>query len=138
MAKNKTTETDNSVQDFISGVAHEGKRKDAEAIVELFKKETGYEPKMWGPSIIGFGSYHYKYDSGHEGDAPLTGFSPRSTALTFYFSSAFPEREDLLAQLGKHKTSKGCVYIQKLADVDIKVLAKIIKASLKYSKKIHF
>lgn len=137
MAKNKTTESDHSVQDFIARVTPEDKRKDVETIVELFKRETGYDPKMWGPSIIGFGSYHYKYDSGHEGDAPLTGFSPRSTALTFYVSSAFPERDILLAALGKHKTGKGCVYIQKLADVDLKVLGKIIKASFTYSKKVH-
>src|SRR4051812_48587541 len=102
MAKNKTTETISSVADFINGVKDQTKRKDSFALIELIKKQTGFIPKMWGPSIIGFGSYHYKYDSGREGDSPLVGFSPRASALAFYLSGHFDKREELLEKLGKY------------------------------------
>ncbi len=112
MAKIKTTETLKSVDEFINAVADETKRNDSFRIIELMKKQTGFEPKMWGPSIVGFGKYHYKYDSGHEGDMPLAAFSPRSTAIVFYFCENFEKKEELLQSLGKHKTGKVCVYVK--------------------------
>ena len=94
MAKNKTTETKSSVNDFINAVKDKTKRKDSFRLIELIKKQTGVDPKMWGPSIVGFGSYHYKYDSGREGDSPVVGFSPRTSALTLYLSGHFDKRDD--------------------------------------------
>jgi hypothetical protein len=137
MAKNKTTETKVSVTAFLNKVADETKRKDAFRIVEIMQAQTGSEPKMWGPSIVGFGSYHYKYESGHEGDAPLVGFSPRKDAFALYLSADFEKREELLLQLGKHKAGKGCVYIKKLDDIDVNVLKKLITLSFKYIKKLY-
>lgn len=132
MAKNKTTETEVNIADFINAfVADETKKKDAFELVKIFQEASGFEPKMWGPSIIGFGSYHYKYESGHEGDAPLAGFSPRKTAISLYLYSLDEEREELLAKLGKHKPSKGCIYIKKLADIDVEILKKMIVLSVK-------
>jgi hypothetical protein len=129
-AKNKTTETENSVTEFLSSVENEVRRKDSFRLIELFKSITGCEPKMWGPSIIGFGSYHYKYASGREGDSPLAGFSPRKDSLTLYMASEFENREELLSQLGKQKSSKCCIYAKKLDDIDIAVLEKIVKNSM--------
>lgn len=129
MAKNKTIETTESVDDFVHALKGEAKRADSFQLIELMKKITKQEPKMWGKSIIGFGSYHYKYESGHEGDAPLVGFSPRAAALTLYLSDI--EREKFLEKLGKHKASKGCVYIEKLEDVDLAVLEKMIRNQIK-------
>ena len=125
MAKNKTTENENSVTAYINAIADEAKRKDTTAIVSLFEKEAKLSPKMWGTAIVGFGSYHYKYESGREGDAPLVGLSARANAITLYLGS-FEEKETLLKQLGKHKVGKGCGYIKKLDDVDKNVLAKMI------------
>lgn len=133
MAQNKTTQTELSVTDFLNSVADETKRNDSFQLVELFKTQTGLEPKMWGPSIVGFGSYHYKYDSGHEGDAPLVAFSPRKDALTLYLAN-FDRREALLQQFGKHKTGKGCIYIKKLADVNIDILKEMIDLSAEHTK----
>lgn len=133
MAQNKTTETCNNVTDFIQTLADATRQADSFRITELFKKQTGFEPKMWGSSIIGFGSYHYKYDSGREGDAPMTGFSPRKDSFAFYFT-LFEGREQLLGKLGKHKTGKGCVYIKKLDDVDENILKEIITGSVNYVK----
>ena len=137
MAKNKTTQTEKSVTAFIKAVPNETKRNDSFRIIELMQSLTGYEPRMWGPTIVGFGSYHYKYESGREGDMPLTGFSPRANAITFYFCTDFDKREELLQKLGKHTTGAGCVYIKKLEDVDIAVLKKIIVASVKQIKKMY-
>lgn len=137
MAKNKTAETKASVKGFLEAVADETKRKDSFRIIELMKDQTGFEPKMWGPSIVGFGSYHYKYDSGHEGDAPLAGFSPRKDSLVIYIATSFDQRKELLQQLGKHKSSKSCVYIKKLDDVDLKVLMKLVTLSMKQVKKMY-
>ena len=125
MAKNKTTETDISVTDFVNALKGETKRADSFRLIELIRNITKLEAKMWGKSIIGFGSYHYKYESGHEGDSPLVGFSPRAAALTLYIP-AFEIREPFLEKLGKHKTSKGCVYIAKLEDIDLAVLEQLI------------
>ena len=137
MPKNKTAETQNSVTDFINAVENEVKRNDAFELLKIIQEATGFEPKMWGPSIVGFGSYHYKYESGHEGDAPLAGFSPRKTAMTVYFYLPEKEREELLSQLGKHTSSKACIYIKKLADIDIEILIKIILLSIEYTQKLY-
>jgi hypothetical protein len=128
MATQKTTVNDGNVEDFINKVEDEKKRRDSLALLKLFSKVTGEKPKMWGSSIVGFGSYHYKSDrSRQEGDWMLTGFSPRKQNLTLYVMPGFGDYQDLLKDLGKHKTSVGCLYINKLADVDIAVLEKLIK-----------
>lgn len=130
MSSLKTIVNDASVDDFINTVSDEGERKDSFALLELFSKITGEPPKMWGASIIGFGQYHYKSErSTQEGDWMLAGFSPRKQNLTLYIMPGFDDYADLLSRLGKHKTSKGCLYINKLADVDLIVLEKLIKKS---------
>jgi len=129
MADNKTQATKASVASFVEALADQSRRGDAKALIKLMKKATGEQPKMWGPSIIGFGSYHYKYDSGREGDMPLIGFSPRKAATVLYGLIGSSDSKALLPKLGKHTTGKGCLYIKKLADVDQKVLeAMAIKA----------
>jgi hypothetical protein len=125
----KTKVNTDSVTDFLNQISDETKREDAFTIIKLMKKVTGKQPKMWGPSIVGFDQYHYQYDSGHEGDMCMLGFSPRAQALTLYVLHEMPDRESLLAKLGKHKTGKGCLYIKKLADVDTKVLEALIAAA---------
>ncbi len=137
MPKNKTTETSISVNDFINTIKDETKRNDSFHLIELIKKQTGFESKMWGPSIIGFGSYHYKYDSGHEGDSPLVGFSPRASAITLYLSGHFEKRDELLEKLGKHKTDKGCIYVKKLDDINIEILQKMITNHIKHVQKLY-
>lgn len=134
MAKNKTQETELSVNDFILKIEDETKRKDAFTLLEILERVSGFKAKLWGPSIIGFGTYHYKYESGHEGDAPILAFSPRATALTVYLSAGFDLRDTLLEKLGKHKASKGCVYIKKLADIDLGVLENILIQQIKYTE----
>lgn len=135
MAQNKTTRTDASVTDFLEAVQPQQKREDSFKLLELCKAVTGFEPYMYGPTIVGFGNYHYKYATGQQGDAPLAGFSPRKDALTLYIASEFPERETLLAALGKHKNSKACVYFKKLADLDLAVLEHLITASVQSTQK---
>jgi len=137
MAKNKTTETLLSVNDYINALKDEIKRKDSFTLIEQIKKQTGLEPKMWGPSIVGFGGYHYKYDSGHEGDCPLVGFSPRASAITLYLSGHFEKREELLEKFGKHKTEKGCIYVKKLDDINIEILEKMITNHIKHIHKLY-
>ncbi len=137
MAKNKTTQTESSVIDFINSVADETKRDDSYYLIQLMKTQTGFEPQMWGPSIIGFGSYHYKYNSGHEGDAPLLAFSPRKDAISLYLFQNFDEREELLQKFGKHKAGKGCIYVKKLADIDIEVLKVMMTRSVEYIKNLY-
>lgn len=134
MAKNKTTETEGSVSDFINGVADENKRADCFKIIDLIEQQTGLPAKMWGPAIVGFGSYHYKYESGREGDAPLVGFSPRANAITLYISTGFSRREELLRKFGKHTTGKGCIYLKKLSDVNTEVLKEMVDESVKYMR----
>lgn len=137
MAKNKTTETESSVIDFINTtVEDETKRNDAFELIKIMQQQTGFEAKMWGPSIIGFGSYHYKYDSGHEGDAPLAGFSPRKAAISLYLY-LHANKEELLSKFGKHKAAKGCVYIKKLADIDVEILKKMVSGSAEYLQKLY-
>jgi Domain of unknown function (DU1801) len=135
MAKNKTTETDNSVVDYLKTIKDEKKRKDCSAIIDLITENTGLKPKMWGTSIVGFGLYHYKYESGHEGDAPLAGFASRANAITLYLGSDFEKRDELLSKFGKHKTGKGCIYIQKLEDIDTSILARMVINTVKQRKK---
>jgi hypothetical protein len=127
----KTKETESSVMEFIEGVDNPKKREDAYQLLDLFTAATGYPAKLWGPSIIGFGSYHYKYDTGHEGDAPLVGFSPRKAKISLYFAPGESEREALLERFGKHTAGKGCVYINKVADIDVGVLKELIEQSVK-------
>jgi hypothetical protein len=137
MAKNKTTETSLSVKEFISAVKDETMRKDSLNLIELIKKQTGFEPKMWGPSIVGFESYHYKYDSGHEGDSPLIAFSPRASAITLYLSGHFEKRDELLEKLGKHKTDKGCIYIKNLDSINIEILQEMIINHIKHIREMY-
>lgn len=133
-AEPKMKQTTESVEAFIRKVPDQQKQSDSFAIIEMMKKKTGAEAKMWGPSIIGFGKYHYKYESGHEGDAPLAGFSPRHTAIVIYVFSAFDRRAELLGKLGKHKATKACIYIKKLQDIDFKVLEMIVANSIRHVK----
>ena len=136
MSEIKTKVNDASVEDFINSVEDQKKRDDSFKLLEMFKKLTGEPPKMWGTSIIGFGQYHYKSErTSQEGDWMLTGFSPRKQALTLYIMSGFTEHPDLLKNLGKHKTGKGCLYINKLEDVDQKTLEDLIKKSYESMKK---
>jgi Domain of unknown function (DU1801) len=127
MAENKTAPTDVPVEAFLASVEHPVRRQDGETVVELMRDITGQEPVMWGPSIIGFGSYHYKYASGHEGDAAAVGFSPRKGNLALYGLTYAPESAPLLERLGKHKTGAACLYVNKLADVDLEVLKELIE-----------
>ena len=130
MSTIKTVVNDASVEDFIASVDSESKKADAFRILDMYKKVTGEKPQMWGSSIIGFGQYHYKSErSKQDGDWPLAAFSPRKQSLTLYISPGFAGYDSLLNKLGKHKTSKGCLYINKLADVDDKVLKELIKRS---------
>lgn len=137
MYKLKTTENDNSVMEFIEQVESPQKREDAYRLLDIFTETTGYPAKMWGPSIIGFGSYHYKYKSGHEGDAPLVGFSPRKAKISLYMATGDPEREVLLQDFGKHTTGKACVYINKVDDIDVEVLRKMIKQSVAFLREMY-
>jgi hypothetical protein len=135
MAKLKTTPNEQSVEDFLQSVDNEQKRQDCYAILEMMKEAAGAEPQMWGPSIIGFGNYHYKYESGREGDWFLTGFSPRKQNLTLYIMPGFGRYEDLMNKLGKYKTGKSCLYIKKLEDVDREVLKQLVEESVEYLQK---
>jgi hypothetical protein len=137
MAKNKTAPTTRSVSDFIDAVENEIRRDDSRVLIKLFKELTGLEPHMWGPTIVGFGSYHYKYASGHEGDAPIAGFSPRKDAFAIYLATDYDKKEALLKQLGKHKMGVACLYIKKLDDVKIDVLKEMIKNSIAHVKKLY-
>ena len=130
MAENKTKPTEVSVTAYIEAITDESKRADAKALVKLMQKASGEKPKMWGPSIIGFGSYHYKYESGREGDMPVIAFSPRKAATVLYNLTGSSASAPLLAKLGKHTTGKGCLYIEKMSDVDLKVLESMLAKAL--------
>lgn len=130
MAELKTKVNDQSVTAFLEANTDEKRRKDCFTVLEMMKKATGSEPKMWGDSIVGFGSYHYKYASGQEGDWLITGFSPRKQALTLYLMSGFDNYESILSRLGKFKTGKSCLYIKKLDDIDVTVLQELIDKSV--------
>ncbi|WP_339608481.1 DUF1801 domain-containing protein [uncultured Roseivirga sp.] len=138
MAKNKTAETEVRVIDFVNSyVENEQKKADSFQLIELMTKWSGFEPKMWGPTIIGFGSYHYKYASGHEGDAPMIGFSPRKAAFSLYVYSPTEENKYLLDELGKFKMGKACIYVKKLSDIDITTLEKMCNDSIAYLNEHH-
>jgi hypothetical protein len=130
MAQNKTTENNLSVNDFLNTITDEPKQKDCFDLSAMITETTGFTAKMWGTAIVGFGSYHYKYESGREGDAPLVGFSPRKDAIALYLSSQFKDRETLLAKFGKHKTAKACVYVKKMSDIDVTVLKEMVTNSV--------
>ncbi|TNF22539.1 MAG: DUF1801 domain-containing protein [Rhodobacteraceae bacterium] len=128
---NKTKATDASVEAFLAAVAPEPKRRDAQALDALFRRVTGYRPRMWGPTILGYGQYHYRYASGREGDFLATGFSPRKANLSIYILPGYADFGDLLGRLGKHKTGKSCLYVNKLANIDLEVLEELIAVGLR-------
>lgn len=130
MAENKTKATEASVAAHLAAIADEARRQDCEILAQLMARATKEPPRMWGASIVGFGSYHYRYASGHEGDSPLVGFSPRKQNTTLYLAYGLEQQEDLLQRLGKHKIGKGCLYIKRLADVDQAVLRELIARSV--------
>ncbi|HXI03329.1 MAG TPA: DUF1801 domain-containing protein [Candidatus Saccharimonadales bacterium] len=130
MAELKTRKTGKSVKAFLDAVPDPQKRRDAQAVARLMRKVTGSPPKMWGPSIVGFGDYHFSYASGREGDWFLTGFSPRKSDLTLYIMSGFVGADELLSRLGRHRRSKACLYVKRLADLDMKVLESLIRRSV--------
>lgn len=134
MAELKTKPNHQSVTDFLNAIESEQKRNDSFELLDLMKSITNCEPKMWGDSIIGFGSYHYVYDSGREGDWFLTGFSPRKRNFSLYIMAGFTRYQELLNQLGKHKTGKSCLYINKLEDIDLNILQELIEESVKYMR----
>jgi hypothetical protein len=135
VAELKTRPTDDSVERFLDGIADEHRRADCRAVARIMKRVTRVSPQMWGPSIVGYGSYRYRYESGREGDWFLTGFSPRKQSLTVYIMSGFTRYDDLLAQLGKYKTGKSCLYIKRLEDVDLAVLETLVRESVAHLKK---
>ena len=135
MAELKTKQTEQSVDKFLKTVEDETRRKDCLAVAKLMEGVTGLKPKMWGPSIVGFGSYHYKYASGQEGDWPITAFSPRKQNLTLYIMPGFDRYDELMRKLGKHSTGKSCLYIKRLDDIHLPTLKKLVSESVKYMKK---
>ena len=137
MATNKTAVTGSSVDDYLSRIEDDARREDCVALAKLMTKATKHPPKMWGTSIVGFGGYHYKYESGHEGDPCLVGFASRKGDIAIYLVGDFPGRDALLAKLGKHKTAKACLYVRRLDDVDLKVLEQLVVASVKQRKLNH-
>lgn len=137
MAEAKTKLTEQSVDSFLANVADEQVRADCYTIISLMEKASGEPPKMWGPAIIGFGSYHYKHDSGREGDICTIGFSPRKGKITLYVLCGFPGQEQVLEKLGKHKAEGGCLYIKKLTDVNVDILGSLIKQSFEFKKGKH-
>ena len=130
MTTNKTRQTDLSVADFIAQIMHPTRRADALILDEMFRRVTGSTPKMWGPTIIGYGQYHYIYDSGHAGDSLAAGFSPRKAALSIYVLPGYQNFSEILSRLGKHKLGKSCLYINKLSDINHDVLKELIVAGL--------
>jgi hypothetical protein len=135
--KNKTQETDASVAGYIAAIEDEARRKDCEALVQLMARATKHPPKMWGSSIVGFGTHHYKYDSGREGDICLVGFSSRKGDISLYGLLAAPGHEELIQKLGKHKAGKGCLYVRSVSDIDLKVLEKLVAGAVAAKKGEH-
>src|SRR5687767_439917 len=134
MAELKTKPTQASVKEFLNQIPDKERRDDCITVAKIMEEITGEKPKMWGPSIVGFGTYHYKYASGREGDWPISAFSPRKKDLTLYIMMGFDKRPELMKQLGKHSTSKSCLYIKRLSDIHIPTLKKLIKSSVKQIK----
>ena len=138
MAKTKTAYTAQDVTDFVNTYVDNGQKKaDSFQLIQCMQEWSGEDPKMWGPSIIGFGNYHYKYASGHEGDAPVIAFSPRKAALTFYVYSDTEKSRKIISGLGKFKMSKACIYVKKLSDIDLSVLKELCIESIKYISEHH-
>lgn len=137
MSEPKMKENDNSVVEFIESVESDKKKADAYQLLEIFEEVTGYQAKMWGPSIIGFGSYHYQYTSGREGDAPLVAFSPRKAKISLYLVYEGEERDTLLEGFGKHTKSKACIYVNKLADINIDVLKNLIQHTVEIYQNLY-
>lgn len=137
MAEMKTKATEADVKTFVEGIEDEGQRRDAQELLRIMKRVTGEKPAMWGESIVGFGRYHYRYESGREGDWFLTGFSPRKRDLTLYIMAGFDRWDELMHRLGKYKTGKSCLYIRRLEDVDARVLAELIEASVDQMKRTY-
>ena len=136
MAELKTKQTDASVEKFLNQIPDEARREDCVQVAKIMQEITGSEPKMWGPSIVGFGTYHYKYATGREGDWMITGFSPRKQDLTLYIMPGFDQYAELMKQLGKHRTGKSCLYIKRLSDVHVPTLKKLIRESVKSIKQM--
>lgn len=134
MTANKTTQTEESVDAFVDGVEDEERRRDCRALLALLRDVTGEEPRMWGSSMVGFGTYHYRYDSGREGDSFLAGFSPRKRELSIYVMAGLDRYEAELARLGRHRTGKSCLYVRRLADVDLDVLREMLADSVHYMR----
>lgn len=134
MAEQKIRETDADVDAFLAGIPDERKRADAQAVLQLMAEVTGEPPRMWGSSMVGFGRYHYRYDSGREGDSFLTGFSPRSKALSLYIMAGFDRYDDLMAQLGTYKTGKSCLYVTRLSNIDLDVLRELVQRSVAHMR----
>jgi len=137
MAENKTAQTDVSVEDFLNAVEHPVRREDGLRLNEIFKRVTGWQPRMWGPTIVGYGAYHYKYETGREGDFLATGFSPRKANQSIYIMPGYQDYTSILDRLGKHKHGKACLYVTKLADVDEAVLEELIRAGLADLEKLY-
>jgi hypothetical protein len=135
MSENKTKPTNADVLEFIATVPDERKRQESLTLLALMREVTGEEPQMWGSSIIGFGSYHYKYASGREGDSALTGFSPRKAAMTVYITAGFGQYEELMQKLGKHTTGSSCLYIKRLSEIDLGVLRELVALSVDHMKR---
>jgi len=137
MAENKTKQTDASVREYLSAIEDDARRRDCETIAILMSKITKAPPKLWGTSIVGFGNYHYKYESGREGDAGLTGYSSRKGDISVYLPASGINQELLLSKLGRHKMGKCCLYIRKLSDVDVKILEQLITESVAQVKRCY-
>jgi len=135
MSALKTQQNEGNVIAFLNAVEEKQKREDSLALLDIMKEASGEEPKMWGPSIVGFGKYHYKYESGREGNWFLTGFSPRKQKMSVYIVPGFERFNDLIADLGKHSTGKSCLYFKKLTDIDCDILSQLIRESVEYMKK---
>jgi hypothetical protein len=137
MAEPKTKPTEQSVTDFLATIEDDQKRRDCFAILEMMREVTQCDPKMWGPTIVGFGAYHYRYESGREGEWPLTGFSPRKQNLTLYLMGDYEKHDDLMQKLGKHSIGKSCLYIKRLADVDLATLRELVQRSVDHTRQTH-
>ena len=137
MAENKTQRNDGDVMAYLESVQNNRRREDSLVVLKIMEEVTGEPAEMWGASIVGFGSYHYKYESGREGDFMISGFAPRKQALTLYIMGGFERHEELLAKLGKHRTGSSCLYINKLADVDLDILREIISESVAHMRREH-
>ncbi len=137
MAENKTKPTEVTAASYLAAIENDARRLDCETLAQLMTQATGHPPVMWGPSIVGFGSYHYRYESGREGDSCLTGFSSRKGDISVYLTSEFPGRDTLLAELGKHKMAKACLYIRKLSDVNLGILEQLVRGSVAQVKRTY-